>query len=156
MTLVSDSLPSVWRSKHSLPCNGRRLRPLADSPSLLQDFMTTVSLQCKIKNHHPEWSNVSVHGISTRMLSRAGGLYIPPVDLAQVYNTTFVRWTTHDPKGLSAKDVDMAEVCDSVAKDFGEIEGAVDAGAACEMQSLANTAASASGDCCAPRKPSQA
>lgn len=23
-----------------------------------QDFMTAVSLQCKIKNHHPEWSNV--------------------------------------------------------------------------------------------------
>ncbi|RKU45865.1 hypothetical protein DL546_007804 [Coniochaeta pulveracea] len=23
------------------------------------DFMTAVSLQCKIKNHHPEWSNVS-------------------------------------------------------------------------------------------------
>jgi hypothetical protein len=24
-----------------------------------QDFMTAVSLQCKIRNHHPEWSNVS-------------------------------------------------------------------------------------------------
>lgn len=24
-----------------------------------QDFMTAVSLQCKLKNHHPEWSNVS-------------------------------------------------------------------------------------------------
>ena len=24
-----------------------------------QDFMTAVALQCKIKNHHPEWSNVS-------------------------------------------------------------------------------------------------
>ncbi|KAI1804137.1 hypothetical protein F4811DRAFT_521670 [Daldinia bambusicola] len=23
------------------------------------DFMTAVSLQCKLKNHHPEWSNVS-------------------------------------------------------------------------------------------------
>lgn len=23
-----------------------------------QDFMTAVSLQCKLKNHHPEWSNV--------------------------------------------------------------------------------------------------
>lgn len=23
------------------------------------DFMTSVSLQCKLKNHHPEWSNVS-------------------------------------------------------------------------------------------------
>lgn len=24
------------------------------------DFMTAVSLQCKLKNHHPEWSNVSL------------------------------------------------------------------------------------------------
>ena len=23
-----------------------------------QDFMTAVALQCKLKNHHPEWSNV--------------------------------------------------------------------------------------------------
>ncbi|KAJ6444432.1 pterin-4-alpha-carbinolamine dehydratase family protein [Purpureocillium lavendulum] len=60
------------------------------------DFMTAVSLQCKIKNHHPEWSNV--------------------------YNTTFIRWTTHNPKGLSVKDVDLATVCDSLAKDFGELE----------------------------------
>lgn len=28
-------------------------------PGFSQDFMTAVSLQCKIKNHHPEWSNVS-------------------------------------------------------------------------------------------------
>jgi hypothetical protein len=25
---------------------------------VVQDFMTAVSLQCKLKNHHPEWSNV--------------------------------------------------------------------------------------------------
>ncbi|KAM7206873.1 Pterin 4 alpha carbinolamine dehydratase domain containing protein [Naviculisporaceae sp. PSN 640] len=59
------------------------------------DFMTAVSLQCKIKNHHPEWSNV--------------------------YNTTFIRWTTHSPRGLSSKDVELASICDSLAKDFGEI-----------------------------------
>lgn len=26
--------------------------------------MTAVSLQCKLKNHHPEWSNVSLGAIS--------------------------------------------------------------------------------------------
>lgn len=26
----------------------------------MQDFMTAVSLQCKLKSHHPEWSNVSL------------------------------------------------------------------------------------------------
>jgi len=89
------------------------------------DFMTAVSLQCKIKNHHPEWSNV--------------------------YNTAFVRWTTHRPRGLSAKDVDMAGICDAIAEDFGEITEAADADAARQLQGLADTAASTSGDCCVPK-----
>ncbi|KAH6635391.1 transcriptional coactivator/pterin dehydratase [Chaetomium sp. MPI-SDFR-AT-0129] len=59
------------------------------------DFMTAVSLQCKLKNHHPEWSNV--------------------------FNTTFIRWTTHSPPGLSAKDIDLAIICDKLAADFGEV-----------------------------------
>ncbi|KAK1759402.1 pterin 4 alpha carbinolamine dehydratase-domain-containing protein [Echria macrotheca] len=58
------------------------------------DFMTAVSLQCKIRNHHPEWSNV--------------------------FNTTFIRWTTHNPKGLSQKDLDLAAACDALAAQFGE------------------------------------
>jgi len=89
--------------------------------------MTAVSLQCKLKNHHPEWSNV--------------------------YNTAFVRWTTHDPKGLSAKDVHLAAACDSLAADFGEVE--IDAGEAAasrEMGGLADRVASEGGDCCAPKK----
>ncbi|OTB06378.1 hypothetical protein M426DRAFT_319114 [Hypoxylon sp. CI-4A] len=59
------------------------------------DFMTAVSLQCKLKNHHPEWSNV--------------------------YNTTYIRWKTHDPKGLSTKDVELAGICDGLAAKFDEI-----------------------------------
>merc|ERR1712000_265491 len=59
------------------------------------DFMTAVSLQCKIKNHHPEWSNV--------------------------YNTTFIRWTTHNPPGLSEKDVVMVRFCDEKAGECGEV-----------------------------------
>ncbi|KAM0277926.1 hypothetical protein ACHAQH_005469 [Verticillium albo-atrum] len=95
------------------------------------DFMTAVSLQCKLKNHHPEWSNV--------------------------YNTTFIRWTTHEPKGLSEKDVTLATLCDQLAKDFGEVIEDEDASTAKEAQScalggLANTAAAAGGDCCVPKK----
>ncbi len=69
-----------------------------------------------------------------------------------MYNTTFVRWTTHNPRGLSEKDVDMAARCDEIAESFGEISGAADANMAGQLQSLADTAASSSGDCCTPKK----
>ncbi|ROT39406.1 transcriptional coactivator/pterin dehydratase [Sodiomyces alkalinus F11] len=105
------------------------------------DFMTAVSLQCKIRNHHPEWSNV--------------------------YNTTFIRWTTHNPKGLSDRDVHLAALCDTLARDFGEViedpsPSSVDQKtntmgdrpdeASCAMGQLAGAAVSAAGDCCG-RKP---
>ncbi|ODA76282.1 hypothetical protein RJ55_08127 [Drechmeria coniospora] len=87
------------------------------------DFMTAVSLQCKIKNHHPEWSNV--------------------------YNSTFIRWTTHNPPGLSEKDLGLAALCDTIAKDFGELAPEP---ASCEMRTMADKAAVAAADCCAPKK----
>lgn len=43
-------------------------------------------------NHHPEWSNV--------------------------YNRVNVRWTTHRPAGLSAKDTTLAEECDVKAAEL--------------------------------------
>jgi len=39
----------------------------------------------------------------------------------QVGNTTHVEWTTHSAKGLTALDLEMADVCDAVAEDLGEI-----------------------------------
>ncbi|KAH7328117.1 pterin-4-alpha-carbinolamine dehydratase family protein [Stachybotrys elegans] len=87
------------------------------------DFMTAVSLQCKMKNHHPEWSNV--------------------------YNTTFIRWTTHSPKGLSAKDVTLASLCDSIAKELGELDPEP---ASCQVKDLADKVATTAGDCCVPKK----
>ncbi|KAK8118624.1 pterin-4-alpha-carbinolamine dehydratase family protein [Apiospora kogelbergensis] len=92
------------------------------------DFMTAVSLQCKLKNHHPEWSNV--------------------------YNVTFIRWTTHSPKGLSTKDVELAAICDSLAQDFGEVieDQQQQGGQSCAMRNLADTVASGAGaDCCTPK-----
>jgi len=44
--------------------------------------------------HHPEWSNS--------------------------YRKIIVRWTTHNPQGLSGKDVYMASICDTFAAEFGE------------------------------------
>ncbi|KAF3007106.1 hypothetical protein E8E14_008231 [Neopestalotiopsis sp. 37M] len=91
------------------------------------DFMTAVALQCKLKNHHPEWSNV--------------------------YNTTFIRWTTHSPPGLSALDVELAAICDGLAKDFGEIVEDLNQGdKSCSLgRQLADTVASGAGDCCVPK-----
>ncbi|KAG6039814.1 hypothetical protein E4U41_002060 [Claviceps citrina] len=89
------------------------------------DFMTAVSLQCKLKNHHPEWSNV--------------------------YNTTFIRWTSHNPRGLSDKDVTLAALCDGIAKDLGELDPEPVA-ASCEVRALADRAVATSGDCCPPKK----
>ncbi|KAI5463241.1 pterin 4 alpha carbinolamine dehydratase-domain-containing protein [Mariannaea sp. PMI_226] len=91
------------------------------------DFMTSVSLQCKIQNHHPEWSNV--------------------------YNTTFIRWTTHNPAGLSDKDITMAAKCDALAAELGELapEPEVDV-QSCTIRGLADQAAATAGDCCTPSK----
>ncbi|KAI0470268.1 transcriptional coactivator/pterin dehydratase [Xylaria cf. heliscus] len=93
------------------------------------DFMTAVSLQCKLKNHHPEWSNV--------------------------YNTTYIRWTTHNPAGLSAKDVELASLCDALARDFGEVEvdggGGGDAAQSCGLRQVADRVVGHAGDCCTPK-----
>lgn len=58
--------------------------------------MNHVAAECKKQKHHPEWTNI--------------------------YNQTRVRWTTHNPEGLSAKDTQMARFCDEAARQFGEIE----------------------------------
>ncbi|KAK4043394.1 pterin 4 alpha carbinolamine dehydratase-domain-containing protein [Parachaetomium inaequale] len=111
------------------------------------DFMTAVSLQCKLKNHHPEWSNV--------------------------FNTTFIRWTTHHPRGLSSKDIELATLCDKLAADFGEVAVAAveqkkpqeqgeqpqpqqqqqqqGGEGACSLSGLANRAVGSAGDCCVPK-----
>ena len=62
---------------------------------MLQNFMDQVAQQCKKAKHHPEWTNV--------------------------YNRTHVRWTTHNPAGLSSKDTSMARFCDHTAERLGEI-----------------------------------
>ncbi|KAK2008612.1 transcriptional coactivator/pterin dehydratase [Colletotrichum eremochloae] len=101
------------------------------------DFMTAVSLQCKTHNHHPEWSNYTSPGADEHVR-------------AQVYNTTFIRWTTHNPKGLSGKDLKLAAICDALARDFGEVEA--EAAVSCGIRGLADKAAGTAGDCCTPKK----
>ncbi|KAK6425191.1 hypothetical protein LTR95_016303 [Oleoguttula sp. CCFEE 5521] len=59
-------------------------------------FMDAIANQCGEVRHHPEWSNV--------------------------FTKTTITWTTHNPKGLSGKDVEMATFCDETAREFGEVE----------------------------------
>ena len=71
----------------------------------------------------------------------------------QVYNTTFVRWTTHQPPGLSMLDTQMAAFCDERARALGELPPEpVAAGQRLEeggsVSELADRAAKAAGECC--------
>jgi 4a-hydroxytetrahydrobiopterin dehydratase len=93
--------------------------------------MNRVAEECKKAKHHPEWANV--------------------------YNTVFVRWTTHEPRGLSEKDVKMAGVCDEIAREEGVLkeEGVRKEGGADEeggLECLADGLAKEAGDCCVPKK----
>lgn len=45
----------------------------------------------------------------------------------------------------------MAALCDSLAKDFGEVEETPVNSPGGEMQTLASKAASSAGDCCKPK-----
>jgi 4a-hydroxytetrahydrobiopterin dehydratase len=51
-------------------------------------FMTHIALAAEKHNHHPEWRNV--------------------------YNRVHITWTTHDAKGLTQRDITMAQLCDQV------------------------------------------
>lgn len=87
--------------------------------------MGSVAAACKVMKHHPEWSNT--------------------------YNSVFVRWTTHNPVGLSSKDVKMAVLCGELAKRpesfaLTEIE---DSSKSIDMGNLADEASLSGKECCA-------
>ncbi|OAA61373.1 Transcriptional coactivator/pterin dehydratase [Cordyceps fumosorosea ARSEF 2679] len=107
------------------------------------EFMNAVAAEAKKNKHHPEWSNVRAHFKPSLDAHRITHL------AAKVYNTTFIRWTTHNPKGLAVKDLGMATTCDFLAKHFGEVEADK---TSCNLSSLADTAAASAGDCCVPKK----
>lgn len=55
-------------------------------------FMTQVALAAEKRDHHPEWTNV--------------------------YNKVDVTLTTHDAKGVTARDLDLARYADEVFARF--------------------------------------
>lgn len=58
--------------------------------------MNKVAAQAVEARHHPEWSNI--------------------------YKNVFIRWTTHNPAGLSHTDLQMAGFCDRVASKNSQSE----------------------------------
>lgn len=122
---VASLLPPAG-GRWQLTAEGRALQRTFSFKTFAKawDFMTAVALQAKIHSHHPEWSNV--------------------------YNTTVVRWTTHNPRGLSDKDVRLAVICDSIAADFQEIDANEPAGGTAN-ELLAKVVSNA-GDCCTKKK----
>ncbi|KUJ14434.1 transcriptional coactivator/pterin dehydratase [Mollisia scopiformis] len=89
------------------------------------EFMNQIAPECVKQKHHPEWSNV--------------------------YNTTYIRWTTHSPPGLSEKDVLMARFCDERARECGEVEGEGKGETGGVGKELVDRVASEGGDCCVPK-----
>ena len=55
-------------------------------------FMTRAALVAEAMDHHPEWSNV--------------------------YSTVKVELVTHDAKGITARDAELAGVMEGIAKRF--------------------------------------
>lgn len=51
-------------------------------------FMQSIAVQAQLVDHHPEWSNV--------------------------YNVVHIRWTSHDAKALTQRDIAMATYCDKL------------------------------------------
>lgn len=78
--------------------------------------MNQVAAECKTQRHHPEWRNV--------------------------YNKTHIRWTTHNPEGLSSKDTNMAKFCDEAGEQFGELAPEP------EEKKMDGSGMPEAGDCC--------
>lgn len=71
----------------------------------------------------------------------------------QVYNTTFIRWTTHSPRGLTDKDIEMAGLCDGLARDFAEVPPTKAAESSAEDggRELVDKVAAEGAACCVPQ-----
>ncbi|KAK9364965.1 transcriptional coactivator/pterin dehydratase [Lipomyces kononenkoae] len=76
-------------------------------------FMNSVAEQCNAERHHPEWTNV-------RLISFTGPKKTS-ADFREIYNQVTITWTTHQPKGITIKDLRMAKFCDEQATVHGEI-----------------------------------
>ena len=79
-----------WEVRDGKLARTYRFKDFADAFA----FMAACALRIHALDHHPEWSNV--------------------------YSTVNVLLVTHDAKGITAKDVELAGVMESIAGRFPE------------------------------------
>lgn len=122
---------------------------LGEECGSLHDFDLAIELSSNLATYHafPNQSQRTQKSIPPVSHHRKEARLTPKNH--QVYNTTFIRWTTHSPPGLSEKDVLMSRFCDEQAKIHGEEEQVE----SCDLgKELADTVALKGGDCCVPKK----
>lgn len=59
------------------------------------DFMKAIAVKAEDLQHHPEWFNV--------------------------YNRLRITWSTHDCQGLSILDIEMADYCETIYKNYAAL-----------------------------------
>ena len=79
----------------------------------LQDFLYTIGVRSKSKNHH---SVMTIVRLTLFPQCLKFGL-----NLFQKTGSVDVHWTTHHPRGLSHKDTFMAKYCDEQASLIGTV-----------------------------------
>ncbi|KAI9700636.1 MAG: hypothetical protein M1836_002003 [Candelina mexicana] len=86
-----DQLYRLSKKSWILTQDGKALEKSFQFPSFKDtwDYMETIVIRARSERHHPEWANS--------------------------FDKLFIRWTTHEPSGLSVKDVRLAKYCDVIA-----------------------------------------
>ena len=74
-----------------------------------------MGVESKVKNHHAELRNVRPFSLFSFAWQRSSGL----MHSCKSYKSVWYHWTTHTPRGLSEKDLHMAELCDAKARLLG-------------------------------------
>ena len=90
-------------------------RPVTgNAPSeTLQDFLYTVGVRSKSKNHH---SVMIIVSLAFFLQCLESGLHsFQQIDFVNIH------WTTYNPRGLSDKDTFMAGYCDEQARLIGTV-----------------------------------
>ena len=89
--LTPEELEAALKALHGWSIENEKLHREYRFPDFAHafGFMTTAAIEIEKRNHHPEWSNV--------------------------YNRVTVDLTTHDSKGITQKDVDLAHLLEQLS-----------------------------------------
>lgn len=83
---LQEKLPNHWQYDEKSSSLRRELEFMNFSNAW--GFMTQVAMKAEAMNHHPEWSNI--------------------------YDTVWISLTTHEEKGVTQADIDLASFINSL------------------------------------------